>query len=272
MRGYTRERAPAALREVFNIGKRAGCGVHVSHFKLPRRPNRSAARRSTGRRRDVTFDLYCYCTAVHRRDAHAPPETLEGGIEATVERLKLPATRKETAVAFATPRFPIETSGSPACARQLPALEGQTLPDAAAHCGQTVLDFTCDLLIATDLAAGVCDPALRERQESDIQKLMKHPLMMAGATASTWAGSRTCAARGASRVPRASRPRRRLVARRSCHEMLVPPSARRFGLKDRGLIREGSRPMWWCSTRTRSPTVRPMMTARHWRWAWNTCS
>ena len=60
MRGYNREKAPAALREVFNIGKRAGCGVHVSHFNCladQTIPLLDAARADGV---DVTFDLYCY--------------------------------------------------------------------------------------------------------------------------------------------------------------------------------------------------------------------
>ena len=43
-----------------------------------------------------------------------------------------------------------------------------------------MLDFTCDLLIATNLAAGCVIRHFAARQESDILKLMRHPLMMAG--------------------------------------------------------------------------------------------
>ena len=62
-----------------------------------------------------------------------PPETLEGGIEATVGRLKLPATRKKLEPAFANPRFPIHTMRL----ASLPSdkyrhLEGKTLPAVAA--------------------------------------------------------------------------------------------------------------------------------------------
>ena len=110
MRGYTPQKAPAALQEVFNIGKRSGCGVHVSHFNCladQTIPLLDAARAEGV---DVTFDLYCYLygsTIVAM--ITLPPETLEGGIEATVERLKLPATRKKLEPAFANPRFPIHT-------------------------------------------------------------------------------------------------------------------------------------------------------------------
>src|SRR5439155_4891398 len=110
MRGYNPQKAPAALQEVFNIGKRAGCGVHVSHFNClaeQTMPLLDAARRDGI---DVTFDLYCYLygsTIVAM--ITLPPEILEGGIAATVSRLKNPAVRKELEAAFANPRFPIET-------------------------------------------------------------------------------------------------------------------------------------------------------------------
>ena len=110
VRGYNGQKAPAALEEVFNIGRRAGCGVHVSHFNCladQTIPLLDAARASGV---DVTFDLYCYLygsTIVAMLTL--PPEVLEGGIDATVERLKQPAVRKSLESAFANPRFPIET-------------------------------------------------------------------------------------------------------------------------------------------------------------------
>ncbi len=241
MRGYNREKAPAALQEVFNIGKRARCGVHVSHFNCladQTVPLLDAARAEGV---DVTFDLYCYLygsTIVAMLTL--PPETLEGGIEATVERLKLPETRKKLEAAFANPRFPIETIRLASLPHdKYRHLEGQTLPRAAELCGQSVLDFTCDLLIATDLAAGCVIRHFAERQESDILKLMKHPLMMAGSDG-IYVGGKPhprgtgCFARYLGHhVRNGDWTLEEAVMKCSYHV------ARRFGLKDRGLIREG---------------------------------
>ncbi|MBP3957287.1 D-aminoacylase [Gemmata sp. G18] len=241
MRGYNREKAPAALQEVFNIGKRARCGVHVSHFNCladQTIPMLDAARAD---RVDVTFDLYCYLygsTIVAMLTL--PPETLEGGIEATVERLKLPATRKQLEAAFANPRFPIETIRLASLPHdKYRHLEGQALPRAAELCGQSVLDFTCDLLIATDLAAGCVIRHFAERQESDVLKLMKHPLMMAGSDG-IYVGGKPhprgtgCFARYLGHhVRNGDWTLEEAVMKCSYH------TARRFGLKDRGLIREG---------------------------------
>src|SRR4029450_6837667 len=94
MRGYNDQKAPAALQEVFNIGKRAGCGVHVSHFNCladQTIPLLDAARRDGV---DLPSDLSCYpygSTIVAMLTL--PPEVLEGGITPTVARLKTIATR-----------------------------------------------------------------------------------------------------------------------------------------------------------------------------------
>jgi N-acyl-D-amino-acid deacylase len=241
MRGYNGQKAPAALQEVFNIGKRAGCAVHVSHFNCladQTVPLLDAARAEGV---DVTFDLYCYLYgSTILAMLTLPPETLEGGIESTVERLKRPATRKKLEPAFANPRFPIETIRLASLPHdKYRHLEGQTLPAAAAQGGQSLVDFTCDLLIATDLAAGCVIRHFAERQEADILKLMKHPLMMAGSDG-IYVGGKPhprgtgCYARYVGHHVRAGDwSLEEAVMKCSYH------GARRFGLRDRGLIRAG---------------------------------
>ena len=60
MRGYNLQKAPPALQEVFNIGKRAGCGVHVSHFNCVAEQTIPLLDAARAEGVDVTFDLYCY--------------------------------------------------------------------------------------------------------------------------------------------------------------------------------------------------------------------
>lgn len=241
MRGYNEQKAPTALQEVFNIGKRAGCGVHVSHFNCladQTIPLLDAARRDGI---DVTFDLYCYLygsTIIAM--ITLPPEILEGGIAATVERLKKPTTRVQLEKAFANPRFPIETMRLASLPHdKYRHFEGQTLPAAAAAAHQTVLDFTCDLLVATNLAAGCVIRHFAARQESDTLKLMKHPLMMAGSDG-IYVGGKPhprgtgCFARYLGHYVRNGDWRLEEAVQKCSYH-----TARRFGLKDRGLLREG---------------------------------
>jgi N-acyl-D-amino-acid deacylase len=241
MRGYSDQKAPAALQEVFNIARRARCGVHVSHFNCladQTIPLLDAARRAGV---DVTFDLYCYLygSTIIAMIA-VPPETLEGGIAATIERLRKPATRVQLEPAFARPRFPLETMRL----ASLPSdkyrqYEGQTLIAAAAAAHQTVLDFTCDLLIATNLAAGCVIRHFAARQESDILKLMRQPLMMAGSDG-IYVGGKPhprgtgCFARYLGHHVRNGDWTIEEAVMKCSHH-----AARRFGLKDRGLLRAG---------------------------------
>lgn len=241
MRGYTEEKAPTALQEAFAIGKRARCGVHISHFNCladQTIPLLDAARASGI---DVTFDLYCYLygsTIIAMLTL--PPELLEGGLIPTISRLKNPAVRKDLEAAFANPRFPIETIRLSSLPHQnYRHLEGLSLTAAAESMNQSLIDFTCDLLIATNLAAGCVIRHFAARQEQDIVKLLQHPLMMAGSDGIFVGGKphprgTGCFARYIGHHVRAGDwSLEEAVMKCSYH------AARRFGLRDRGLLREG---------------------------------
>ncbi|HEV3437385.1 MAG TPA: D-aminoacylase [Gemmata sp.] len=241
MRGYNEQKAPVALQEVFNIGKRAPCGVHVSHFNCLADQTIPLLDEARAAGVDVTFDLYCYLygsTIVAMLTL--PPELLEGGIIPTVSRLKNPAVRKDLEAAFADPRFPIETIRLASLPHDnYRHLEGLTLPVAAEIVGQSIIDFTCDLLIATNLAAGCVIRHFAAREKLDILKLMQHPLMMAGSDG-IYVGGRPhprgtgCFARYLGHhVRNGDWWLEEAVMKCAYH------TARRFGLKDRGLIREG---------------------------------
>lgn len=242
MRGYNPQKAPAALAEVFNVGRRAGCGVHVSHFNCLAEqtvPLLAAARASGV---DVTFDLYCY---LHGSTIVAmltlPPEVLEGGIDATRKRLEDPAVRKALEPAFANPRFPIETIRLASIpSDRFRHLEGRSLIEAAGgREPETLVNFVCDLLVAANLAVGCVIRHFAQRQEADVVALMRHPLMMAGSDG-IYVGGRPhprgtgCFARYLGHHVRAGDwSLEEAVMKCSYH------TARRFGLKDRGLVREG---------------------------------
>lgn len=241
MRGYNPQKAPGALAEVFGVGRRAGCGVHVSHFNCLAEqtvPLLDAARASGV---DVTFDLYCYLygsTIVAM--ITLPPAVLEGGIDATLKRLADSAVRKALEPAFASPRFPIETMRLASIPHDgFRHLEGMGLVDAARSANKSLVDFVCDLLIATNLATGCVIRHFAQRQEPDILAFMRHPLMMAGSDG-IYVGGRPhprgtgCFARYLGHHVRAGDWSLEEAVMKCAHH-----TARRFGLKDRGLIREG---------------------------------
>lgn len=241
LRGYNPQKAPAALAEVFAIGRRSGAAVHVSHFNCladQTIPLLDAARADGV---DVTFDLYCYLygsTLVSMLTL--PPEVCAGGTAVTVERLKRADVREQLEDVFAAPRFPIETIRLASVPHDdWRHYEGKSLTAAATAAGLTLVDFVCDLLIATDCAAGCVIRHFVQRRDADVLALMRHPLMMAGSDG-IYVGGRPhprgtgCFARYLGHHVRAGDwTLEEAVMKCSYH------AARRFGLADRGLLRPG---------------------------------
>jgi N-acyl-D-amino-acid deacylase len=164
----------------------------------------------------------------------------EGGITATVARLRDPATRRQLWTDWtALPRGPLEAVRlSYVAAPEYRRHEGQTLGQAAAEAGKDLGDFLYDVLVAADMAVGCVMPHLK-RDETDVQALIRHPAMMAGSDG-IFIGSRPhprgwgCFARYLGHYVRDARTwsLEEAVAKLTAH------AARRFGLKDRGLLRE----------------------------------
>src|SRR5438876_79748 len=104
MRRYDPAGVEGSLGEVFRIGRHADCGVHVSHFNSRADlvlPMLDDARKGGV---DVTYDLYCYLAGSSLLGMYGlPPWVQEGGIDATLARLKDPATAPRLREHFANP-------------------------------------------------------------------------------------------------------------------------------------------------------------------------
>ncbi len=249
MRGYPPAKFPAAIEEVLAIGREAGCGVHVSHFNVLAEqalPVIDAARAAGV---DVTYDLYCYLygsTIVGM--ITLPPAVYAGGIDAAIERLKRPEVRKDLEAAFARPRFPIETLRLASLPHpDWKKYEGMLLTEAATLASGTrqgaesaaLVDFVCDLLVATEMAAGCVVRHFAQRQENDIRALTRHPAMMAGSDGIFVGGKphprgTGCFARYLGRHVRDGTWTLETAVRHLSYH-----GARRHRLSDRGLLRVG---------------------------------
>jgi N-acyl-D-amino-acid deacylase len=196
-----------------------------------------------GRRQgiDVTFDLYCYLAGSSILGMVAlPPWVQEGGVAATVKRLADPKVREELRGWFAAPKTPLETIRIGYVANPSQRhLEGMTVAQAAEMTNKRPGDFICDVLVDSDMAVGCVVPHM-QRGAEDIRQLMRHPGMMAGSDG-IYTGSHPhprgcgCFARYLSHYVR-TEPTWQLE---EAIQKLSNHAARRFGLKDRGLIREG---------------------------------
>ncbi len=247
MRRYDPEGLDASMDEVFRIGREANCGVHISHFnsRADLAVPRMDAARAAGV--DVTFDLYCYVAGSSILGmVSLPPWVQEGGIDPTLARLRDPKARQRLREEwFPSPRIPLDTVRlsyvADSAQRQY---EGLSLPEAARQAGKgggpvEVGDFVCDLLVASQMAVGCVVPH-RSRGEEDVRGLMRHPAMMAGSDGIYVGGfphprGWGCFARYLGHHVREAKTwsLEEAVQKLSAH------TARRFGLKDRGLLRPG---------------------------------
>ena len=246
MRGYSPATVAGSMDEVFRIGREAGVAVHISHFNSRAEPvlPKLDAGRAAGL--DVTYDLYGYLAGSTILGMVAlPPWVQEGGVEPTLARLADPAVRARLHGGAAGPRGPIGAARlsyvEAAAYRQY---EGLTLEEAAlkATGGRTpeaLMEFVCDLLVASGLAVGCVVPH-QNRTEDDVRALMRHPAMMAGSDG-IFTGSRPhprgwgCFARYLGHYVREAS----VWTLEAAVQHLASHPAQRLGLADRGLIRPG---------------------------------
>ena len=101
------------------------------------------------------------------------------------------------------------------------------------------MDFVCDVLVASNLAVGCIAPH-QQRTQEDVRALMRHPAMMAGSDG-IFTGSCPhprgcgCFARYLGHHVRGDHT----WTLEQAVQHLAAHTARRFGLADRGLVREG---------------------------------
>ena len=190
---------------------------------------------------DTTFDLYCYLFGSTILGMIAlPADVQQGGIQATLDRLHDPATRKNLEKWFTSPRIPLEKVRLGSIpAKDYAHLEGLTLEAAAKAMKQPIGEFVCNVLCTTKMATNCVAPHDSRRTEQDIQGLMRHPTMMAGSDG-IYVGGKPhprgtgCFARYLGHYVRSGVWSLEEAVMKGAYHC-----ARRFGLKDRGLLKQG---------------------------------
>lgn len=104
------DRVLEAVDELIHVGAEAGCAVHVSHVKIAGRQNWDKLGAMTRRIEDarangvrVTADQYPYIAGSTLLGAILPPWAHDGGLEATLGRLRDPAARARLRAQIADP-------------------------------------------------------------------------------------------------------------------------------------------------------------------------
>jgi N-acyl-D-amino-acid deacylase len=249
------DHATDAVSEAINIGRQANIPVEISHFKVTYKPNWGksvstlelveAARREGI---DVTIDQYPYIASSTTLDTTVPTWAFSGGRDSLKYRLSDPIIRtkikkemlkmleekKADSYSYAVvARFAPDSTYNGKNISQINLLKGRKT--GASNEAETILD-----LIA---ATGRTQMVYFSMNEEDIERIMKYPFNMIASDAGIakfGSGMPHPRAYGTNaRVLGKYIRERKVTHLEEIIRRMTSLPARKFGLRDRGLIREG---------------------------------
>jgi N-acyl-D-amino-acid deacylase len=249
-----------AVQEAIAIGEQAGLPTQITHHKAVAPPNWgksidtlrliSAAR---ARGVDVTIDQYPYASTGASFPTYIPSWAQEGGLDATRNRLKdVDLRAKIKAHTIRVLRFGASSGDLTKIALARCAwdktLAGKTLADVVRMRGDDVTVDNGAEAVFWILEKGGCEAVVRDSlSEKDIERILKHPATMVASDGNIPGPTGDIASgvphpRSYGTFPRVLgyyvRERKVLKLEEAVYKMTSFP-ARRLGLHDRGLIREG---------------------------------
>ncbi|HKR58232.1 MAG TPA: D-aminoacylase [Pyrinomonadaceae bacterium] len=251
-----------SLKEVFTIARQARIPVEIWHLKtayqknwgrMPEVLRKIAAARRQGL--DITADIYPYIAGSTSLSASLPPWAQEGGAEKMLNRLRDAETRQRlkreiSADAKDWENIYLGSGGSPGILigsvvnRELESLQGKRLSEIAQEQNKDPLDALFDLILADHAQTGAIYFMMSEK---DLLAAMRSPFVSfctdSGARATDGPLSRAKShPRGWGSYPRVLgryvREQNVITLEKAVQKMTGMP-AKRVGLKDRGLLREG---------------------------------
>jgi N-acyl-D-amino-acid deacylase len=232
------------MQEAVEIGERAGVPVHISHLKAG-----SAAEadellayvdRVAVHAVDFSFDIYPYSSGSTMFNYLLPYEVWEDGPLGVVDKLRDPIVRERAAMLLECFPLPADKIRFAWCATdQNLRYKGQSLAQIAAARGQSTAETVCDLVSEEDLAAL---SVLIGADDSVVEPFLKHPKFMLGTDGIYHPGG-LIHPRMYGSAPRMLGPLirdRKLFSLEAAVQKMTSIPAERFGLLDRGAIREGA--------------------------------
>lgn len=259
----------SATKEIIKIGEQNGIGVEHSHLEAVGEEHWSKIDRvlslhdeARARGVDITFDVIPYIAVNTTLSAISPPWSLEGGVSKLIERLKDKEARKRISLdveetvpgwpswlpgawphnlveAFGWDNIYILTVGSAANKN----LEGRSIVEIAKERGETPFDVVADLIIEEQgnimaLYSGVSGDF---ETDETLRKIVSHPRASIN-TDAVITGRGVPHLAGYGSFPKVlgyfSRDLGLFTMEEAVRKM-TSMSLQRFGIRDRGLIREG---------------------------------
>jgi N-acyl-D-amino-acid deacylase len=177
-----------AYQEAIDIGRKAGVGVQISHFKAAGRENWDKAEKALGvidearlEGLDVTTDMYPYTAGSTYFAAILPKWAIEGGVPGLLKRLDLPEERQKIIRAMKSGEGGvvehIEWDNVLICKSAEQAHTGYTVSALAAKEGTDPYIWALDALAKTN---GNIMMVIFLMSEDNIRMQIPHPAMMFG--------------------------------------------------------------------------------------------
>lgn len=237
-----------ATLEAIEIAKHAGCKLHFSHFRTGpdncghvqelMQPIENAIKDGM----KITLETYPYYSGSGYAVIFLPPWAVEGGYEATLERLANPKLRD--AICQGMRQNTIPTTGTFTHLKKNEQYVGMDFDDVAKLRCQTNEDMICDILLEEGLEVGYLsnpteDEEKRLRMDKDFIELLSKPYYMV-CTDSIPYGFKPHP-RSFGTFPRFLRlAREQGMSYNTIAQRMAANPAKTFNLKKRGIIQEGN--------------------------------
>ena len=234
------------FREAVEIGRRSGAPVHISHYHSP---VAGLGAQMTGlvddarnRGQDVTFDQYPYPAASTILHSLLPYWVHAGGPQALLNRIADPQVR-ELMVRAVEPQWGGQTLDNYIFAHiasdKNKEWEGRSLEELAQNRGGRMVDAVCDLLMEEDLQVAF---VARTGNLENIREIASHPAQMIGTDAILTGGRPNPRTYGTYPYVLSQFVRGEgLFSLEQAVRKMTGAPARRLGLTDRGVIRDGAK-------------------------------
>jgi N-acyl-D-amino-acid deacylase len=249
-----------AIAEAIETGRQSGCPVQISHFKAAGKANWGKtkitcemveAARAEGL--DVTVDMYPYTAGWTMLTVTLPKWVYVGGLEKAEERLRDPATREKIKhdIANGIPGWEhhIKAAGYDGIFitdfAEDRSLQGKYLSEIAQMRGDTdPADTVMDLLLESNFDIQIIWHMM---EEADVQRVLTRPFMGIGSDAGAVApygplSEAKTHPRAYGTFARFLGPyvrEKKVVSLPEAIRKMTSFGAQRFGLQDRGLLKEG---------------------------------
>jgi N-acyl-D-amino-acid deacylase len=248
------EKVQDAIRESIEIGEKAGLPVEISHFKISNKrlwgnsPNTlGLVREARARGLSVTVDQYAYTASSTSLDSRLPSWLLEGGREEGKKRLADPAARervvREMKDSLKRSGFKNYSYAMVASYRPKPEYNGKSIVDITKLArGKKDIESQVAQIIEM-YEAGGASMVYHSMSEDDVRRIMREPFTMIASDSGVRRFNEGVPhPRGYGNNARVLghyvRELKVTTLEDAVRKMTSLP-AQTFGLRDRGLVREG---------------------------------